>query len=71
MRLLHPETFRINALECKDEDFNNSINRLKSALEDGGKLEQTEIDLYNFTHLQIMEVRDEIKELNLEEKLDR
>ena len=52
-------------------DFNNSTKRLKSVLEVGGKLEQPEVDLYNFTYSQIMEVRDEIKELNLEEKLDK
>ena len=52
-------------------DFNNSTNRLKYVLEIGGKLEQTEVDLYNFTHSQIMEVRDEIRELNMKEKLDK
>ena len=52
-------------------DFNNSTKKLKYVLEVGGKLEQTEVDLYNFTHIQIMNTRDEIKELNLEEKLDK
>ena len=52
-------------------DFNNSTRRFKSVLEGGGKLEQSEVDLYNFIHSQIMNTRDEIRELNMEEKLDK